>query len=69
MQRLDSSAAFREKTRIDSRVERRHTASVCDAKYNGKHTLESCAGRVNPRGLRVPAFAGLVRVRVRAGAG
>ena len=23
--------------------------------------VESCAGRVNPRGLRVPAFAGLVR--------
>ena len=23
--------------------------------------LESCAGRVNPRGLRVPAFAGRVR--------
>jgi len=23
--------------------------------------LESCAGRVNPRGLRVPAFVGRVR--------
>jgi len=37
--------------------------------------LESCAGRVDPRGLRVPAFAGRVRepalrcVRVRGGCG
>ena len=30
-------------------------------------TLESCAGRVNPRGLWVPAFAG-TRTALRAGA-
>jgi len=37
--------------------------------------IESCAGRVNPHGLRVPAFAGrerepaLLCVRVRGGCG
>jgi len=31
--------------------------------------IESCAERVNPRGLRVPAFAGRVRVELGAGAG
>jgi len=47
-----------------------------------EYTLDSCAGRVNPHGLRVPAFAGgavelaagrdgcgLYLVRVREGAG
>ena len=29
--------------------------------YWPKYALESCTGRVDPRGLRVPAFAGQVR--------
>ena len=44
-----------------------------DAKRYAQNTtarmylLESCVGRVNPRGLRVPAFAGRVRVELAAG--
>jgi len=35
--------------------------------YMFSNALESCAGRVDQRGLRAPAFAGLVRVKFAAG--
>jgi len=42
----------------------RHRSGIA---ISSVYTSESCAGRVNPRGLRVPAFAGRVRVVLGAG--
>jgi len=42
-----------------------YTLHSSHSSYVKLYALESCAGRINPRGLRVPTFAGRVRKRTK----